>query len=47
MTRSRDRNVGWRIDALWCENSLLSKIQKIGYLSEQYGSDHCPMIVEI
>jgi exodeoxyribonuclease-3 len=47
VTRSRERNVGWRIDALWCEDSLFSQVKSIGYLPLQMGSDHCPMIVEI
>ncbi len=47
VTRSRERNVGWRIDALWCDDSLLSKVKMIDYLTDQYGSDHCPMIIEI
>lgn len=47
VTRSRERNVGWRIDALWCEDLLFSQVKSIGYLPLQMGSDHCPMIVEI
>ena len=47
VTRSRERNVGWRIDALWCEEILFPKIQSISYLPDQMGSDHCPMMVDI
>jgi exodeoxyribonuclease-3 len=47
VTRSRERNVGWRIDALWCEDSLFAKVRNIEYLNDQYGSDHCPMLVDI
>ena len=47
VTRSRERNVGWRIDALWGEQKVSKKVKSISYLHEQYGSDHCPMMVEV
>ena len=47
VTRSRERNVGWRIDAWWGSESLFAKIRNIEYLTEQYGSDHCPIVVEM
>ncbi len=46
-TRARDRNVGWRIDYFFVSNELLSKITGTKILSEVYGSDHCPVIMEI
>ncbi len=47
VTRSRDRNVGWRIDALWGDASIVAKTKKIEYLQNQMGSDHCPMMIDI
>jgi exodeoxyribonuclease III len=47
VTRSRERNVGWRIDAWWWEEYINTKIRNISYLPIQMGSDHCPMMVEI
>lgn len=47
VTRSRERNVGWRIDALWGDAEVFKRTQKIGYLQEQMGSDHCPMYIEL
>lgn len=47
ITRSRERNVGWRIDAWWGESKALEKVINITYLTEQYGSDHCPILVEV
>ncbi len=47
VTRSRERNVGWRIDAWWGSESIVAKIRNIEYLTEQYGSDHCPIVVEM
>lgn len=46
-TRARDRNVGWRIDYIWVSKSLKSKVKKAEIHNEIYGSDHCPVSVEI
>ncbi|MCR4330487.1 MAG: exodeoxyribonuclease III [Patescibacteria group bacterium] len=46
-TRARDRNVGWRIDYFFVSNILSTKITAIKILSEVYGSDHCPVTMEI
>ncbi len=45
--QARQRNVGWRIDYFLVSNSLLDKINKVEILSEYYGSDHCPIQLEI
>ncbi|MBX9809206.1 endonuclease/exonuclease/phosphatase family protein [Candidatus Gracilibacteria bacterium] len=47
VTRSRDRNVGWRIDGLWGDNSIIAKNRNIEYLQNQMGSDHCPIMIEL
>ncbi len=47
VTRARERNVGWRIDYFFLRSELVPQIKKIGYLSDQYGSDHCPISLEI
>lgn len=46
-TKARERNIGWRIDAFWADEVLGKKISEIRYLEDQYGSDHCPLMVEI
>ena len=46
-TRARDRNIGWRIDYFFISKSLESKVKKIKILGDQFGSDHCPLILEI
>lgn len=43
---ARPRNVGWRIDAFFVHQSFLSKVTRIEYLTEQMGSDHCPVLLE-
>jgi exodeoxyribonuclease III len=47
VTRSRERNVGWRIDAWWGESSINAKVRDIKYLHHQMGSDHCPLFIEL
>ncbi len=46
-TRARDRNVGWRLDYFFVDSKIVSKIKKTGMLSDYYGSDHCPIWMEI
>jgi len=47
ITRARERNVGWRIDYFFCDQEFYSKVKKIDYLNSQFGSDHCPVFLEI
>ena len=44
---ARERNTGWRIDYFLVSNSLVDKIKAVEILSEYYGSDHCPVRLEI
>ncbi len=46
-TAARDRNIGWRIDYAMVSKALLPRIQKIEHRHEIYGSDHCPVVLEI
>ena len=46
-TRARDRNVGWRIDYFFTNQSFASKIRSFKTLSDYYGSDHCPIMIDI
>ena len=45
-TRARDRNVGW-IDYFFVSQNLLPKITSTKILSDVYGSDHCPVVMEL
>lgn len=45
-TRSRERNIGWRIDYVFTSKSLDKKIKRADILDEIYGSDHCPVVLE-
>ena len=46
-TRARDRNVGWRIDYFFADKKILPKIKDTGTLNDYFGSDHCPIFLEI
>jgi len=45
--KARERNSGWRIDYFLIPKIFLKKINKIDILTEIYGSDHAPIILEI
>jgi exodeoxyribonuclease III len=44
---ARDRNVGWRIDYFLVSETLKKNVVDAKILSEVYGSDHCPVVLEI
>ncbi len=45
--KARERNVGWRIDCFFASNSLEKKIKSSKIHSDIFGSDHCPISIEI
>ncbi len=46
-TRARDRNVGWRLDYFFTSSGLINKVKSTKILSDIYGSDHCPISMEL
>lgn len=44
---ARERNVGWRIDYFLVSPALLPKIKAAAIYNEVYGSDHCPVALEL
>lgn len=46
-TRARERNVGWRIDYFFVDAEDVGKVKSTAHLSDQEGSDHCPVVLEI
>lgn len=46
-TRARDRNVGWRIDYFFASQALMKQIEKVEILSNVFGSDHCPVAIDV
>ncbi|MDD5634521.1 MAG: exodeoxyribonuclease III [Candidatus Omnitrophica bacterium] len=46
-TRSRERNVGWRIDYFFVSAGFIKKVKKAFIMPEVEGSDHCPVGIEL
>lgn len=44
---ARKRNIGWRIDYALVSNALKDNVKQSAILSDVYGSDHCPILLEI
>ena len=47
MRKARENNVGWRIDYFIVSNSLQDKIKQAGIHNEYFGSDHCPVSLQL
>lgn len=45
--RARDRNIGWRIDYIFTSKSLARNLKSAGIHADVYGSDHCPISLEL
>lgn len=46
-SRGRERNQGWRIDYWLASPMLLDKVRSCTILDDVYGSDHCPVELDI
>lgn len=44
---ARDKNIGWRIDYFLISNSLKNKLKNTMIYKDIFGSDHCPIGIEI
>ena len=44
---ARKNNAGWRIDYFIVSERFKGNIKSVDILSEVYGSDHCPVVLEI
>lgn len=47
ITRARERNVGWRIDYVLVDQSLLPFLQDAYICPQILGSDHCPVGIDL
>ena len=47
MMKAREKNVGWRIDYFIVSDRLKENIKEAKILSEVFGSDHCPVELDI
>jgi exodeoxyribonuclease-3 len=46
-SNARARNVGWRIDYWFASESLIPHIKRSSIYADVYGSDHCPILLEL
>ena len=44
---AREKNVGWRIDYFIVSQRLAAKVKAADIRSDIYGSDHCPVLLEL
>lgn len=47
MHNAREKNIGWRIDLAVISKNLKEQVKSCKILNDVYGSDHCPVMVEI
>lgn len=45
--KARERNVGWRIDYFLTGDGYKEQLMDAKILSDIYGSDHCPVLLEV
>ena len=45
--KARERNTGWRLDYFLVSKSFMDNVENIEILAEYYGSDHCPILLEL
>ncbi len=45
--KARERNTGWRIDYFLVSNSLMERVNDSDILPDYYGSDHCPVVLDL
>ena len=44
---ARERNIGWRIDYFLTSKEVVSAYKETDILNDVYGSDHCPVILDV
>jgi len=45
--KSRERNVGWRIDYMFVSKNIFENVKKADILDLVEGSDHCPIMIDL
>ncbi|RAP53694.1 MAG: exodeoxyribonuclease III [Methanosphaera sp. rholeuAM270] len=46
-TRARERNAGWRLDYFYVNEEIKDKVKSAEILDDVFGSDHCPVTLEL
>ena len=44
---AREKNAGWRIDYFLVSDRFMDRVKEARILSDVFGSDHCPVLLEI
>ncbi len=47
MGKAREKNVGWRIDYFVVSKNIIDKVKNPKIYDDIYGSDHCPIGIEL
>lgn len=47
MFKAREKNAGWRIDYFIVSSSLNDRLKNADILTDVFGSDHCPVLLDI
>lgn len=45
--KAREKNAGWRIDYFLVSSRFIDRVKSASILSDVFGSDHCPVMIEI
>ena len=45
--KAREKNAGWRIDYFLISENFKDKLRSAEILTDIYGSDHCPVLLEM
>ncbi len=45
--KAREKNAGWRIDYFLVSDRFVDQVKDARILSDVYGSDHCPVLIEL
>ena len=45
--KARERNSGWRLDYFFVNEEIKDKVKSAKILADIYGSDHCPVTLEL
>ena len=45
--KAREKNAGWRIDYFIVSEALKGQIKTADICTDVFGSDHCPVVLEI
>lgn len=45
--KKREQDRGWRLDYYFISKELMSKVRQVEHMAHIYGSDHCPIALEV